>query len=231
MLNEKHNDPFGWKKKLEGLTRLPGEAALDKHAAWEKLHGRLQQKPHRNKAVWYWAAACILLACIIPLMIANKKENIVVKSNPFQKQHTITPAIELQTLPFTIKAPIQVKEKQIERGIAKKQHIITKNTIKQDEPVTAIAETIVEKDPVGTIIPAPLIDTAGIVAAAVPVKKKLSVVHINELESPSAQFFPPPNYVQTPFKIKFKNGKAAKQTIASQQQYANGFKIKLSSKN
>jgi len=94
MLSEKHNDPFGWKNKLEGLTGLPGEDAADNNTAWQKLQDRLQQKPRRRKAIWYWAAACLLLACIIPLMIANKKQDIVVKGDP-QHQNKIVPALTL----------------------------------------------------------------------------------------------------------------------------------------
>lgn len=230
MLNEKHNDPFGWKNKLEGLTSLHGEAALDKHAAWEKLQERLQ-KPHRKKTTWYWAAACILLVCIIPLIIENKKENIVVTSNPPQKQHIITPAIELQTLPITVKAPVRVEKIQ-ENNIIKDQPVTAlKTQIKQNGPVTAIVETTIEKDPVVTIIPAPGSDTAFTVAGTIPVKKKLSVMHINEVDAPAVQVFPPSNYVQRSIRIKLGNKKSANQTIASQQQNPDGFKIKLSSKN
>ena len=93
MLNEKHNDHHGWKNKLEGLTGLPGETALDKNAAWEKLHSRLQENPRKKKAVWYWAAACLLAALSIPLMMVNKKENIVVKQDQPQKQQVVTTQI------------------------------------------------------------------------------------------------------------------------------------------
>jgi len=206
MLTEKHNNN-GWKNKLEGLTGLPGEAALEKNAAWEKLHSRLQEKPRKHKAIWYWAAACLLLTLTIPLMMTNKKENIVVKNNTPQKQQTITlqtPA----TVPVTVKVPMQVEKKKVESS-TKDQHIIAiKNTVKKEEPVTAIVETIIEKDPVAVIT-----DTAVTITASMPVKKKLS------------------DYTQKSFKIKFRNGKTANQTIASQQQYEGGFKIKLSPKN
>jgi len=232
MLNEKHNDPFGWKNKLESLTGLPGEAAPGKDAAWEKLQERLQQKPRRNRVAWYWAAAGILLACIIPLLTANKKEDIVVRSKT-QPQNKIAPPLVLP-LPVkeTVTAAKEIEKRQVENRITKDQHITTSKTnLKKEAPVTVITQTNIEKDPVTIIIPAATTDTAAMVSVAAPAKKKLAVVHINELGSPSVQAFPPPNYVQAPFKIKFKSGKAANQTFASQQQYAGGFKIKLSSKN
>ena len=230
MLKEKHNDYFGWKNRLEELTRLPGEDALDKNAAWKILHERLQQKPNSNDAIWYWAAACILLAFVIPLMIANQKEYVVVKSNPPQKQHTISPAVELQTLLITAKAPVKVEKKQNNK-IKDQHNTPLKTTEKLNEPVTAIVETSIEKDPVVIIIQAPGIDTTATVAVIIPAKKKLPVMHINEVDAPAVQVFPPSNYVQRSIRIKLGNKKSANQTIASQQQNPDGFKIKLSSKN
>jgi hypothetical protein len=225
MLSEKHNDHYGWKNKLEGLTGLPGEAALDKNIAWEKLHSRLQEKPRKHTAIWYWAAACLLPALIIPLMLTNKKENSVVRNDPPQKQQTII--LPAPPVPVIATIPMQVEKKKVENNSKKDQHITEiKNIVKQEEPVTAITEAIIEKDPLVTIT-----DTAATITASVPIKKKLAVVHINELASPTAQFYPLPNYVQRSFKIKFKNGRSANQTIASQQQYEGGFKIKLSPKN
>ncbi|MEO6540678.1 MAG: hypothetical protein ABIN74_06805 [Ferruginibacter sp.] len=225
MLPEKHNDSHSWKNKLEGLTGLPGEA-WKKNVAWEKLHSRLQERPSRSKAVWYWAAACLLLALTIPLLIPNKKENIEVRNVFAPKKQTIVlptpPAV-----PVTDKAAAPVEKMKINYSDTKDQHTAdVKTIVKQEKQVTAIAETIIEKDPVPIIT-----DTAAALVAATPVKKKMPVVHINELEPSTAQFYPLPNYAQKSFKIKFKNGKAANQTIASQQQYEGGFKIKLSPKN
>ncbi|HMK03030.1 MAG TPA: hypothetical protein VK489_02520 [Ferruginibacter sp.] len=226
MLNEKHNDPPGWKSKLEGLTVLPGETAPGKELAWEKLQGRLQQKPLKRKAIWYWAAAAILLACIIPRMTANKEQDIVVKKDP-QQQNIISPALHLRVPPKeTVMANEHVEKRKVENRIAKNQHPVKlKITIKKNEPFTVITGTGIEKDPVAITMPAATTDTA----ATVAVKKKLSVVHINELAPASVGIFSP-TYAQTPFKIKFRNGKPAEQKFASQQ-YASGFKIRLSPKN
>ncbi len=229
MLNEKYNDPSGWKHKLDGLTRLPGEAALDKHAAWEKLQGRLQQQPRRSKAIWYWAAACILPALIIPLMMTDKKENVVVRNQALQQQQAAIaspikielPSKETVDVPVMVTNSIENKERiKIVEGIVKE------NDTEKDDMVSSV-----EVKPTTVIIPAPVIDTVSTIAITIPVKKKLAVVHLNELESEPVQFFAQPGYVQTPFKIKFRNGKATNQSIASQQQYPGIFKIKLSSKN
>ena len=62
MLNEKPNNDFHWKNKLEDLESLPGET-FNKEAAWEKLHERMQGKKSQHKKlygigrqqhVYYW---------------------------------------------------------------------------------------------------------------------------------------------------------------------------------
>jgi hypothetical protein len=224
MLNEKHNEGFGWKNKLGALTGLPGEAALQKDAAWEKLHSRLQEKPRRNKAVWYWAAACLLIALIIPLLITNKKENIVVRKDPPEKQQPVIVSTS-PAAPALVETPKQVKKIKHENRSIKEQQAADLKALVKQEPVLPVEEKNINNIPVPAVT-----DTATVAATAIA-KKKMTVVHINELDSPSPQFYTQPNYVQKNFKIKFRNGKSSSQTIASQQQYEGGFKIKLSPKN
>ena len=57
MPDKKQDEPVYWKDKLEQLEHLPDEPAFDKTTAWEKLQNRLQQKPGKKKAMWYWMAA------------------------------------------------------------------------------------------------------------------------------------------------------------------------------
>src|SRR5450755_2342791 len=87
MLREKPNNAFHWKNKLEEMESLPDET-FNKEAAWEKLHQRMQGKPLNKRAVWYWAAAaCLLLALLIPLLfLENKKGNELVKNNSTQNK-------------------------------------------------------------------------------------------------------------------------------------------------
>jgi hypothetical protein len=228
MSNEKHNDPFGWKSKLEGLTGLAGEDAMDNEASWQKLERRLQDKPRKSKAGWYWAAACILAALFIPMMM-NKKENGVVKSSS-KEEIKITPLLVPSTSTNEmIQAHAEVEPKLIENPVKKdKNSIGIKATQKKEEPVV-VAERLIEKDPVATVVPTAT-DTASTIVAAVPLKKKLSVVHINELGPSSVQAFTPVNFAQAPVKIRYRNTKPAEQSFATQQTTV-GFKIRLSPKN
>lgn len=231
MLNEKHNDPFGWKHKLNGLTGLPGEAAPESSVAWEKLQVRMQHKPRRNKAVWYWAAAILLMVCIIPLLMPGKKDNNLVQRIPEPKNKIDPPA----HIPFrareTAVASVQAEKRKVQNHTPKVRPGTALQTVKQDETVTAPAANDIVKESPAAVNPGPIPDTISAMATVVPEKKKLTVLHINELDPPNARLYTQPGYVRVPFKIKFKNGKSASQNMASQQSSAGGFKIKLSPKN
>ena len=75
-----------WKSKLEEIESLPGEI-FNSEAAWVKLHERIGKKRGNKRPVWYWpAAACLLLALIIPwFFLANKNDTAVVNNNSVQK--------------------------------------------------------------------------------------------------------------------------------------------------
>ncbi len=231
MLNEKLSDPFGWKQKLDGLTGLPGEAAPDCNAAWEKLRDRLQVKPHRNKAVWYWAAAVLLLACIIPLLMPGKKDINLVQRIP-EPQNKIVPPVQIPVpARETVVAPVQAEKRKVHIYTPKVRSGTALQTVKHDETVKALAANGIVKETPAPVNTGTIPDTISDMATVVPVKKKLTVVHINELDPPNARLYTQPGYVRVPFKIKFKNGKSASQNMASQQSSAGGFKIKLSPKN
>ena len=74
MLNENLNNR-SWKNKLEDVENLSNSVLQDKDVAWEKLHSRLHQPPHRIKAICYWAtAACLLTVIFVPILTADKKQ-------------------------------------------------------------------------------------------------------------------------------------------------------------
>jgi len=62
MSNEKRSD--SWISELNALEALPGEAPFDKAVAWDRLHQRMNGKRAKKRVIWYWAAACLLLACM-----------------------------------------------------------------------------------------------------------------------------------------------------------------------
>jgi len=189
MLNEKPNNNFHWKNKLEEIESLSGET-FNKEAAWEKLHERMQGKSRNKKAVWYWAAAaCLMLALLIPWFLSNKKESVLVKNNSGQNQIQSSPS---HLLPFGNKNTSAVissllTEKKLPALSVEKSnkinylfnHNIIQFKIVQDKKEKE--EFITQKITNNAVVP---VDTTISIVAILPVKKKFRVIHINELGNP-----------------------------------------------
>jgi hypothetical protein len=212
MLNEKPNNDFHWKNKLQDVESLSGET-FNKEAAWEKLHERMQGKSRNKKAVWYWAAAaCLLLALIIPwLFVANKKESELVKNNSVQKQiqpssSHLLPAINKQT---TAVISSQSNEKKLPALSIEKSNKINSLVNHNKIPLKIVRdkkekeEFITQKITNNAVVP---VNTAISIVALLPEKKKLKVVHINELGDPVAEApIIARNYEHRSFQIKLIN--------------------------
>jgi hypothetical protein len=187
MLNEKPGNDFHWKSKLEDLESLPGET-FHNEAAWEKLHQRMQGKSRNKNAVWYWAAAaCLLLSVLIPAFLADKKAGVLVKNNSIQKQiqssssrllkesNNDTSAV-ISSLPVEKKLPALSPERSNKIN-SLFNHNILGVTIIQDKKEKE--EFTTQKITNNAVAP---VDTAISIVAILPGRKKLKVVHINELD-------------------------------------------------
>lgn len=184
MSTENQNNSGDWKSKLDELDSLPGETIPDKNAAWEKLHERLRGKKRSNKLIWYWvAAACLLLAMMIPWITTDTNENNLVQNNNPQiqikepsvhenlsvKKKTLA-TIPVVTVEKTIAPKIAIKKDNINTiAVAKKEPLITNNQV-DDNDINSFKQ--VSDSPVIAVV------------AITPVIKKLKVVHINELGDP-----------------------------------------------
>ncbi len=234
MLNKKYDKPFQWKNRLEGLDSLTGEALPDKKFMWEKLHSRLQQKPRNSKAIWYWAAAGMLPLFLIPILITNRTTDVLVRHLPKPKQNINNPAPALLLAtnePVTVLKARYIEKKQVVTGIQKNEKWITlKDTLKTTDAGITVVLITDETKPVLTANSGLLIDSAFSTSATIPGKKKLPVVHINELETFPIQFTERVNFAQNLSGIRPKKHKTNNQSIATQQN-TPGFKIKLSFKN
>ncbi len=187
MSNENPNNDFHWKSKLEGLENLPGEA-FNKEELWDNLHGRLHKKNANKKLIWlYAAAACLLIALLLSWFFTNKKEDVLVKNsvrkNQDQKSNSaqsasikknaveIIPSIAVEKISITKK----VEQEKIITAIDHKTLPIESVAAKQDE------EKFIEPKIINA---ATTIDSQINIAVVIPGKKKLRVVHINELGDP-----------------------------------------------
>ncbi|WP_217605710.1 hypothetical protein [Chitinophaga sp. GbtcB8] len=215
MSNEAHNKD--WVSRLDGLDHAAGEAGLDKNAAWDRLHTRIQSKQRSNKALWYWAAAaCVLAACLIPALLVHKQKYTGVHIAPaVTYRHLDTPA----TLVISKKeAPVNVM-KEMNKPVAAQQEVaaILPALVHPVNP-TSIAATL-KKDTLQ------ITDTmlAAVPAATAP--KKMRVVHINELGEATVREVVYPEY--KPFTIRVNSPAGlGDQTIAN-----STLNIHLSPKN
>lgn len=209
MTNEKPNKSSDWINKLDELESIQG-APFNKEASWNKLYERLYSKSNKRKAIWYWlAAACLFFALFISLFISHNKENVLVKNNlrenknvsPFV-QHM--PVINKDTSPIV--SSLLVNKKLFVHPIHK---IDKRNTDIQHDMVSKKIGENKKEEGIGmglssnAVMP---VDTAISIVYNSPEKKKLKVVHINELGDPVSEA---PNlaryYEQHSFQFKFMN--------------------------
>jgi hypothetical protein len=189
MQNENPNN-FHWKNKLDDTDSLPGEGIADKNAAWEKLHARLGGQPRRKIAIWYWAAASILLLVLMAVLVprpattelATNNGQVTAPKKP-ANQNPANAVAEtanvVSTVPKTsIPQQVHVQPRKIETTV---ENVPTNNVLVNNNT----AENTVTVPPVLQLLS--VADTSAKILAMAPVKKKLKVVHINELGDPLPQ--------------------------------------------
>ena len=218
-----------WRQKLQELNSLPGEAPLNKEAAWEKLHHRLHRKPRRSKTVWYWAAAAVLLLMGLPFLLRKTPPQQLPAGNIVQQKkmyRSVNPAPSLikEQPGIIISAPPLKKIVPQKIVKEKKQSFRT-----SPDPVAPVYTAAIE-----TLLPATNIapdNTTATVAAVSAEKKKLPVVHINELETPSTQLVILPVSVHSRFSIRLPYHPLNKQLMAVQKTHDGIVNVKISFKN
>lgn len=172
------NKDLSWKCRLAELESLSGETSFDKKTSWNRLHTRMQDKPVSKKRYWYWAAAaCILAVLILPFTQQKNQNTNVAKQHPVQVSsdtgiiNNVLSNDKLNSLSIVIKKELPVANS------AKKTASPTHHTIQ------IIKQSVIEEvQPVITIVAStPFTDSNKTSTAVVLPKKKLSIVHINEL--------------------------------------------------
>lgn len=232
MLSKKRTSSFYWKNKLEKLDNLPGGELLDKNMLWERLNGRLQEKPQKIKAVWYWVAAAVLPLTIITLMLEDRTEDVLVREVPVKTviiRAPATPIHSLENKTVAVSTPVVIEKKQ-PVNISHKANRVenSDNIVIESKAVIAISPVAESTDFSFTDNASKAYDT--VAATTTALTKKLSVVHINELETFPLQFSTPVNYAKNLDKIKPGKNKTNSQAFVTKQN-GFGFRINLSSKN
>ncbi len=209
MSNGNLNNTGNWKSKLDELESLPGKTLPDKNFLWEKLHQRLGEKEGNKKALWYWvAAACLVFALISPFLNPDRERHQILKHQVAKKQ---TEKLIIQPAPISKKGEIKV----INPVLFKKNETTTNDQNKSKPEISSriknsvhVPNSVSEHDVAAqTIITGPsLIDTILNITDELPVRKKLKVVHINELGDPVEKSTDIAHSKEThSFKFKFAN--------------------------
>lgn len=163
MQEEIQNNRSEWKKRLDDLEAPASEAA------WDKLHSRLQDKKRNKKPVWWYLAAAYVVTVFFLLSFFRSDTN--VKNDMSNAEQQIK--IILSRPPAIVKKETAPQNKNVLSHTLKKTNPTPKKEI---VPVNIEAPTAIH-------IP----DTSSLAANNIPSvapKKKLRVVHINELEPP-----------------------------------------------
>jgi hypothetical protein len=210
MSNENPNNTPHWRNKLDELEHLPG-STFKRDAAWDKLYGRLRGNKKSKKIFWYWvAAACLLFGLMVALL--NQHNGISQHDN---KETAIKKAKEID------KAVLRIDETNKEKSETNINLINDKIVSTSDKPAQKIRRIVAtevtgkvqsndvvinypEKEPLAK--PLEIIKTNS-TTAVLPSKKKLNVVHINELGDPLIES-PDITRIENihSFQFKFANG-------------------------
>jgi hypothetical protein len=241
MQGEKHNEE-SWKSKLDDLSGLPGEALIDKEAAWDNLHARLREKPARKKTGWYWAAAaCLLLALAMTWMTGHRKQSSpAIATGHYQPAHPriIAPVVALKENPVKDTHPIPVETTQLVKNnitTSPVNNMATARRPKHEPSAPAQTVSLVETQTPATtlVIPALLPDSPVIALAAAAPKKKLRVVSLSELNATAEESRKSSgNSNRHYFQLKLMTADAGANTVTQADRNSPGiFKIKLSPQN
>lgn len=178
-MSEKQNKMPAWKDGLLQWERSGGSAERGEDLLWDKLHNRLKPGRTRRRAYFFRAAAILLFLLALGVLLLQKRKATdpapVVKKEialplPVQTAiSTTTPGADKKII-HTHKEPSIVKKKDV--VIPPEQEIVI--------PGPDTIPVLVQQQEAPSIQP---------VAVAVPQKKKLRIVHMNELYAP-----PPPSY-------------------------------------
>jgi len=228
MTNEKQNEVDHWVNKLTGLDALP-EATSGKDILWQHLQERLQQKPRRKKTIWYWAAACLLPVIVLPLLLNKRATNTITKGNVKQTQNSAPALVISKKQPPAISLTAKNKTTVVPRA---KKNIHYKYTASIPKPAYPLTP-VIEPGATAAIMPVPLPDAAVAIIAATPAKKKLPVVHINELGKQEQENAPFASHSQqSSFQIKlFNQDNYAGTPLPENNTATDMLKIKIPLKN
>jgi len=161
---------------------MPAGSSFEKEAAWQKLNDRLQNtKRNRKKAILTAAmfipiAASLLYFFLLADNVQQEPGKAEIPSS--DNSRIVTPPSNMST---STAIPIDIHSKKSTANriaIKKKQEV--PDTKKEDQEEIATVIPIILSPPKDTLV------TQNPFATALPIKKKMKVVHYNELGEPAS---------------------------------------------
>ena len=191
MLHERRDESFHWKNKLEELDHLPTEPAADKGELWKRLHARLNKRNNKTKPGWYWtAAACLVLAIGISWLFVEEKTGKPVTEKP------LAPPQQSSNKDIAVRNELPKVDSQHVRVVvreSKKVAVIVNNKKPNIPKVSVVAEQndllnvpdLTDSSKLSdrsTFRPSDTVSSNSIAATN---RRRLRVIHINDLEKQS----------------------------------------------
>jgi hypothetical protein len=187
--NMQDNAQNNWKQLLENADGLPAEVLIDKNATWEKLYTRLQNKPVRKHRTWYWAAACLLATSITTFVFIDNENH----------QPSVTVSSPTRQTPLIKKQPLHGEQKKSKVPIfaspEKSSNLIITQKNKAANKIEPASNHNLITDSTGAQTVTPIQSEAELhldsptkeTIATIPPRKKIRVVHINDLGQPAEE--------------------------------------------
>jgi hypothetical protein len=220
------NSEQDWRSRLSDLDDIPGEMPLDKKMAWDALHSRIQSKQRSGKRAWYYAAAVVFIAIsMLSFLFSNKPENAVAKE---EARAATKPAVARPEAPLILNpdSPKATFNPKASRSVSDKFVAVKSLQSTTTETCDSALQNVIATIDTSNKIT----DSAMLATTRPPAKKKLKVVHINEIAPAPAS--DPDMAVRRQSKVLlFFNNPGASTPVANSGDNTGGLKIKFNSVN
>lgn len=180
-----NNIQNNWRSLLDDPNGFPGETIRDKNEAWEKLYSKLHEKPQPRFLTWYWAAATLLVIALTVVLFVRKEkgqDSLVSIPSPAKKIKPVTKE-NINAEQKNSEYPLSQPKQKIKTVVSRQKNVFAKTIPSINKNL--ITDSIVEQLPEMVITSGMMHDsTIKTTTVATPVKKKLRVVHVNEIGQP-----------------------------------------------
>jgi hypothetical protein len=187
MLNNPPDNQSHWKQELSNLNQLPAGASFDQPAAWDKLYNRLEAPEKKKFTVWYWLAAAVVSAVLLSVVFVHQKNTQPPVAMAPEKKTGLQQNAQPESVQVTAEHKIRLTDN------VSKRRIIKTVGVKKIPAAKLTGETVLPMPPAEAVplvvVSSPPEEVAALVALspAPIVKKKLAIVHLNEIEPETPQ--------------------------------------------